>query len=60
MTYSYLGLIAAAVAEVTTRVPGIDFWWTVAIASLAVFAIGAPIIRRRARITIAPFLSSAR
>lgn len=60
MTYSYLGLIAAAVAEVVTRVPGIDFWWTVVIASLAVFAVGAPIIRRRARITLAPFLPSSR
>jgi len=59
MTYSYLGLIAAAVAEVTTRVPGINFWWTVALASLAVFAIGAPIIRRRARLTLAPFLPSS-
>jgi uncharacterized membrane protein len=58
MTYSYLGLIAAAVAEVTTRVPGIDFWWTVAIASLAVFALGVPIIRRRAGLTLAPFLRS--
>lgn len=60
MTYSYLGLIAAAVAEIVTRVPGIDFWWTVVIASLAVFAVGAPIIRRRARITLAPFLPSSR
>ena len=56
MTYSYLGLIAAAVAEVMTRVPGVRFWWTVVIASVAVFAIGVPIIRRRARSTIAPFL----
>lgn len=60
MTYSYLGLIAAAVAEVTTRLPGINFWWTVVLASLAVFAIGAPIIRRRATITLAPFLPSSR
>ncbi len=59
MTYSYLGLIAAAVAEVVTRIPGINFWWTVVIASAAVFVVGAPIIRRRARTTIAPFLPSA-
>lgn len=58
MTYSYLGLLAAAVAEVVTRVPGINFWWTVVIASGAVFVVGAPIIRRRARTTIAPFLTS--
>lgn len=55
MTYSYLGLVAAAVA---TRMPGITFWWTVVLASLAVFAVGAPIIRRRARMTIAPFQPS--
>ena len=60
MTYSYLGLVAAAVAEVATRVPGITFWWTVVLASLAVFAVGAPIIRRRASITIAPFRPSPR
>jgi uncharacterized membrane protein len=59
MTYSYLGLIAAAVAEVTTRVPGINFWWTVVLASAAVFVVGAPIIRRRAGITLAPFLPSS-
>jgi uncharacterized membrane protein len=58
MTYSYLGLIAAAVAEVMTRVPGVRFWWTVVIASVAVFLVGAPIIRRRARSTLAPFLPS--
>ena len=56
MTYSYLGLIAAAVAEVMTRVPGVRFWWTVVIASVAVFVVGVPIIRRRARSTLAPFL----
>ena len=60
MTYSYLGLVAAAVAEVATRMPGITFWWTVVLASLAVFAVGAPIIRRRASITIAPFRASSR
>ena len=60
MTYSYLGLVAAAVAEVATRMPGITFWWTVVLASLAVFAVGAPIIQRRASITIAPFRASAR
>lgn len=59
MTYSYLGLVAAAVAEAMTRLPGVRFWWTVVIASLAVFAVGAPIIKRRARLTITPFLPSS-
>jgi uncharacterized membrane protein len=59
MTYSYLGLLAATAAEVATRVPGNNFWWTVIAASAAVFAFGAPIIRRRARGTLAPFLPSS-
>jgi uncharacterized membrane protein len=59
MTYSYLGLLAATAAEVATRVPGINFWWSVIAASAAVFALGAPIIRRRARSTLAPFLPSS-
>jgi uncharacterized membrane protein len=59
MTYSYLGLLAATAAEVATRVPGTRFWWTVVAASAAVFAVGAPIIRRRARGTLAPFLPSS-
>jgi hypothetical protein len=59
MTYSYLGLVAADVAEVTTRVPGISFWWTVLTASLGVFAVGAPIIKRRAGTTLAPFLRAS-
>lgn len=59
MTYSYLGLLAAAVAEAATRLPRTSFWWTAALASAAVFAVGAPIIARRARPTIAPFLRVA-
>ena len=59
MTYSYLGLLAATAAEVATRVPGINFWWTVVAASAVVFPLGARVIRRRARETLAPFLPSS-
>jgi len=64
MTYSYLGLLAAAVAETATRVPAIQafgggptpvFWIVVAVASLAVFAVGSRIINRRVEQTLRPF-----
>lgn len=56
MTFSYLGLLAALVAEVTTRLPAAPFWGTVAGSSLAVFAIGAVVIFRRADRTLARIL----
>jgi uncharacterized membrane protein len=56
MTWSYVGLVAAAVAEIATRAPAIQaiaggptpaFWVTVALVSLAVFIFGGAMIRRR-------------
>lgn len=55
MTYSYVGLLAAAAAEAVTRLPGITFWWAVLLASAAVMAAGAVLITRRARRVLAPF-----
>ena len=57
MSYSYLGLVAAAFAETATRVPAIRsfsggptarFWIIVAGVSVAIFAIGSTLIRRGA------------
>ena len=55
MTWSYVGLLAAAVSEVATRVPilrpraghGVLFGVTVAVVSLVVFVLGARVIRGR-------------
>ena len=64
MSWSYLGLVAAAVAEIATRVPAVQaiaggptaaFWVTVGLASVAVFAFGATMIRRREKDTLRPF-----
>ena len=63
MSYSYLGLVAAAVAETATRVPafqpapgqGATFGIVVAVASVAVFVVGSRIIKRRAGPALAPF-----
>ena len=64
MTYSYLGLVAAAVAETATRFPALQavaggptpaFWSVVVIASVAVFVIGIRMIRRRAESILGPF-----
>jgi uncharacterized membrane protein len=52
MTYSYVGLLAAAAAESTTRLRLLSFWWAVLLASLAVFALGALLITRNARGTL--------
>jgi uncharacterized membrane protein len=59
MTGSYVGLCAAAVAEVATRVPGLRFWWAVFAGTLAVVGIGAVLIRRNAQSALAPFLRPA-
>jgi uncharacterized membrane protein len=57
MSWSYVGLLAALVAEVATRIPAIQefaggptiaFWVTVALVSVAVFVAGGWMIRRRA------------
>jgi uncharacterized membrane protein len=64
MSWSYLGLVAAAVAEVATRVPAVQaiaggptpaFWITVALASIAVFVFGGRIIIRREKTVLRPF-----
>lgn len=64
MSYSYLGLVAAAVAETATRWPAIQavaggptvaFWAAVVIASVAVFVVGGIVVRRRAETVMQPF-----
>jgi uncharacterized membrane protein len=45
MSWSYVGLLAAAAAEFFTRVPGFDFWWAVFVASFAVIVGGAAAIQ---------------
>jgi uncharacterized membrane protein len=59
MTWSYVGLWAAAVAEVGTRVPGFRFWWAVMVGSVAVIGIGAILIRRSQAAVLAPFRRAA-
>jgi uncharacterized membrane protein len=46
MSYSYLGLLAATVAEIVTRVPGVQFAAGAAVASVAVLGAGAVVISR--------------
>ncbi len=46
MSWSYVGLLAAAAAEVATRLPESPFWWTVLVASGAVMAVGGLLIAR--------------
>ena len=64
MAYSYVGLLAATVAETATRVPGVQafaggptpvFWIVVVLVSIAVFVIGARVIRRSYEGTTRPF-----
>ncbi len=59
MAYSYLGLVAAGVAETATRSGVVGFWWAVLAATVFVFAVGSTMIRRRARATLAPFVRTA-
>lgn len=46
MSWSYVGLVAAAGAETLTRVPDAPFWWAVLLASGLVIAVGAFLIYR--------------
>ena len=55
MGFSYVGLIAAAVSEVLTRVPEAPFWGTVAFSSLVCFGVGAYVVHRRVRTSLEPF-----
>ena len=45
MTWSYVGLLAAAASEVTTRVPSSPFWWMVFGSTLIVIAGGRQLIK---------------
>jgi hypothetical protein len=46
MSWSYVGLVAAAAAETLTRIPEAPFWWAVVAASGVVVATGAWLIHR--------------
>lgn len=67
MTWSYVGLAAAAVSEVATRMPalrprpgqGMAFGITVGVATLLVVAVGARLIRRRRSALLAPYRPAA-
>jgi uncharacterized membrane protein len=44
MSWSYVGLLAAAASEALTRIPATPFWWMVVAASMAVIGIGGWVI----------------
>jgi uncharacterized membrane protein len=47
MSWSYVGLLAAAASEVTTRVPDTPFWWMVFAATFVVIGAGMWVINSR-------------
>jgi uncharacterized membrane protein len=67
MTWSYVGLAAAAVSEIATRMPalrprpgqGMAFGVTVAVATLLVVGVGALLIRRRRSALLAAYRPAA-
>jgi uncharacterized membrane protein len=67
MTWSYVGLAAAAVSEIATRIPalrpgpgqGLVFGITIAVATVLVVGVGAVLIRRRRLVLLAPYLAAA-
>jgi uncharacterized membrane protein len=46
MNWSYVGLVAAAMAEVMTRLPSAPFWPAVALSAILVFFVGGVLIAR--------------
>lgn len=67
MTWSYVGLAAAAVSEIATRMPalrprpgqGIAFAVTVAVATVLVVGVGARLILRRRSALLTPYRAAA-
>ena len=55
MSWSCVGLLAAAAAETLSRIPSTPFWGMVAAASFGVVAIGAVVIRLRVPKILAAF-----
>lgn len=55
MTWSYVGLLAAAAAETLSRLPDVVFWWGVIGASLIVALGGGIVIARKAGDVLRPF-----
>lgn len=55
MSWSYVGLVAAAASETTTRYLRLPFWWLVLIATLSVAAIGAFLVHTRVPIVLRRF-----
>ncbi len=55
MSWSYVGLAAAAAAEVTSRVPDSPFWWMVVGGSLVVVALGQRLINTKVPGIVEPF-----
>ncbi len=62
MSWSYVGLLAAAASEVGTRVPAFQFWWAVAGATIIVLVGGGLLIVRNQKRTLSRFgnLATAR
>lgn len=69
MAYSYLGLLAATVAETATRVPALQtftggptatFWIVVVVASVSVFVVGGRVVKSRFEQTVSPFRGRAK
>ncbi|MGB1562683.1 MAG: DUF2306 domain-containing protein [Sinimarinibacterium flocculans] len=50
MSWAFVGLIAAAVAEAVFRIPGIPYWPSIVAGTLAVFVVGAVWIYRNRRV----------
>lgn len=52
MTYSYVGLLAAAASEAATRLPGVPFGPAVAVATGTVLLLGAMVVHTRGQRTL--------
>ncbi len=55
MSWSYVGLLAAAASEAGTRVPAFHFWWAVAGATIIVVVGGGSLIVRNQKRTLKRF-----
>ena len=55
MSWSYVGLLAAAASEISTRYLRLPFWWLVLAATLMVVAIGGFIVQTRVPHAVARF-----
>ena len=60
MAWSYVGLWAATATEIAVRIPGVSFWWAVALPTMAVVLGGGACVQLLQRRTLTRYVNAQR